>query len=78
MNTQYNLHYTPPLHRVWELEKVVEKLKAENDRLRAIESALANSGLDVSPCTGCGDPVVCIPDGLSSLCVKCHAAKEKT
>ena len=35
MNTRYDIHYTPPIHRVRELEEVVARLRAENERLRA-------------------------------------------
>ena len=40
-----------------------------------IEAALAQSPYDISPCGGCGLPVVCLPEGLAPLCVKC--AKEQ-
>lgn len=38
----------------------------------ALEAALENAGLDVSPCRECGEPVACIPDGLP-FCIRCAA-----
>ena len=32
--------------------------------------AFDRSGYDISPCTVCGDPVVCIPDGMP-MCEPC-------
>ena len=32
--------------------------------------ALARSPFDLAPCRGCGEPVVCLPDGLP-YCVAC-------
>lgn len=39
--------------------------------------AIERSGFDVSPCRNCGEPVICIPDGLA-MCKDCaeKAAKE--
>jgi hypothetical protein len=49
--------------------------KRELERLRRYEaemdSALARSGYDISPCRDCGAPVVCLPDGLSAMCETC-------
>lgn len=43
----------------------------------ALTAAIERSGFDVSPCRNCGEPVVCIPDGLA-MCRECaeKAAKE--
>ena len=30
--------------------------------------AIERSGFDVSPCRGCGEPIVCLPDGLPFCC----------
>ena len=40
-------------------------------------AAIERSGFDVSPCRNCGEPVVCIPDGLA-MCKDCaeKASKE--
>lgn len=40
-------------------------------RITALELAIDNAGMDVSPCRECGDPVVCVPDGLGTYCEKC-------
>lgn len=32
--------------------------------------AIDRGGWDISPCGGCGDPVVCLPDGLP-MCESC-------
>jgi len=53
---------------------LIAQLKAENERLRLIEDAIDNSGLDISPCRGCGEPVVCLPDGMSDWCAECADA----
>ena len=41
-----------------------------------LHDAIDRGGYDVSPCGSCGDPVVCIPDGLP-LCESC-ALKESS
>ena len=47
-----------------------------------VTQLLDRSGMDISPCRGCGLPVVCIPDGLSSMCELCaaqdHEARDAT
>ena len=35
-----------------------------------LHGAITRSGMDLSPCKGCGESVVCIPDGLA-LCKDC-------
>lgn len=45
---------------------------AEHNTLRA---ALKRSAFDISPCSRCGEDVVCLPDGLP-LCVDCHGRKK--
>jgi|GEM_PF-5212271 len=55
----------------------VNALQAKLRRLQAIEAAYERSGLDISPCMDCGEPTMCIPDGLP-VCAKCgEAAMEK-
>lgn len=50
------------------------KLLADRDRkIKQLQSAIDRSGFDVSPCTVCGYPVVCLPDGLP-MCETCHDA----
>jgi len=67
-------------HRGWRFrpitcyERQIARLRAENERLRLIEDAIDNSGLDISPCRGCGEPVVCLPDGMSDWCAECADA----
>ena len=36
----------------------------------ALSAAIDRGGYDVSPCQACGEPVVCIPDGLA-MCRLC-------
>lgn len=36
----------------------------------ALSAAIDRGGYDVSPCQACGEPVVCIPDGLA-MCRHC-------
>jgi len=50
-----------------------QSLLDELARLRAMEQAFERSFYDISPCSSCGKPVVCLPDGLP-ICEKC--AKE--
>ena len=38
-----------------------DQLVAERDALRL---AISRSGLDLSPCSGCGETVACLPDGM--------------
>lgn len=42
---------------------LIGALTAERDRLN---DALSRSPFDISPCLGCGKPVVCYPDGMPS------------
>jgi hypothetical protein len=45
----------------------VAKLQRE---IEALLKALQAGGMDIAPCKSCGQPVVCIPDGLA-LCRAC-------
>ena len=40
------------------------------DKLVELRAAFDRSGLDVSPCKVCGEPVICIPDGMP-CCESC-------
>ncbi len=55
--------------------------EAERDELAALgailQAALKRSPYDVGPCGECGEPVVCIPEGLA-LCNACAAKTEDT
>lgn len=55
----------------------LEKLRAERDQAQphacigdALQAAIERSGLDVSLCMTCGEPVVCLPDGVQ-MCESC-------
>ena len=48
----------------------------ELQALRVVRDAVVRAGLDVSPCRLCGEPVVCVPDGLP-LCCDCAAKEEQ-
>jgi hypothetical protein len=41
-----------------------------------LSAAFNRSGLDISPCKGCGLDVICIPDGLP-FCEKCGSASDR-
>ena len=41
-------------------------------KISALELAIENAGMEVSPCRECGEPVVCVPDGLGTFCHKCE------
>ena len=45
----------------------VAKLQRE---IEALLKALQAGGMDIAPCKSCGQPVVCIPDGLA-CCEPC-------
>jgi hypothetical protein len=45
----------------------VAKLQRE---IEALLKALQAGGMDIAPCKSCGQPVVCIPDGLA-CCKPC-------
>ena len=47
----------------------------EEHRLAAIVAVIDRSGMDISPCMECGEPVVCIPDGMP-LCATCGAKEQ--
>jgi hypothetical protein len=56
--------YRKEAQREW-----MKKLEFKED-LELLNEAVQNAGFDVSPCTSCGCPVICIPDGLA-LCRDC-------
>lgn len=43
----------------------------ELDRHRTFQAALDRSPYDICPCQGCGEPVVCVPDGMP-MCEGCE------
>jgi len=45
----------------------VNKLQRE---IEALLKALQAGGMDIAPCKSCGQPVVCVPDGLA-CCKRC-------
>ncbi len=56
--------------------KLLEERKVEMDAdLLELQARIKRSGLDESPCKGCGETVICVPDGLP-MCKKC--AEENT
>jgi len=48
----------------------VQRLKADPEPLTP--ELLERSGMDVSPCRVCGDPVITIPDGMPAVCTSCE------
>jgi len=56
-----------------ETHELLELQKAEIDRLREMEAAFQRSPYDISPCHECGEPTVCLPDGMAF----CEACAEK-
>lgn len=49
----------------------------DQQKLDALHNALARSESDISPCPQCGEPVVCMAEGLA-ICRDCYAkGKEK-
>jgi hypothetical protein len=64
-NTSLGLHLAKALDEIDELRTAVQ----------AIDAALTNSGCDISPCTECRIPVVCLPEGMA-LCRTCAEARE--
>lgn len=42
----------------------------------ALRFAISRGGLDISPCSGCGETVVCLPDGLP-YCEACAKKLEE-
>lgn len=50
-----------------------EALQILQKKLLCLVQAIERSGLDISPCMRCGEPVVCIPDGLP-MCKACATA----
>lgn len=68
------------------IERINEKcMEVINDELmhmqdqteRELADAIERSGLDISLCRGCGELVVCIPDGLSNICEACAEKEPK-
>jgi predicted RNase H-like nuclease (RuvC/YqgF family) len=64
-----------------------DELLAENHQLKAnlaecetewdaLRFAISRGGLDISPCSGCGETVVCLPDGLP-YCEACAKKLEE-
>ena len=53
----------------------VERLGKQASFFRVYMDALDRSAFDMSPCRVCGEPVVCLPDGLA-LCEPC-ATRER-
>ena len=51
------------------------KLSLENIELKksiqTYKEALDRSEFDISPCGECGEPVICLPDGMSTICNEC-------
>lgn len=62
-----------------ESAKRIEKLKNQtielNQKNDALLAAISRGGSDISPCRVCGEPVVCLPEGLC-LCDACSAKEE--
>ncbi len=52
--------------------KLARTALAYLDATDALEKAVSRGGYDISPCRECGEPVVCLPDGLGGLCVGCE------
>lgn len=52
---------------VAKLQREITGLQRE---ITALLKAMEAGGMDVAPCKSCGQPVVCIPDGLA-LCRAC-------
>lgn len=55
----------------WAYEQACKARDADRARATLLEAAIERSGMDVSPCRTCGEAVVCVPDGMSSMCEKC-------
>jgi hypothetical protein len=73
LREQCQLHPTDPLGRLlWHAATELDELRAS---VKAMGTAFANSGCDISPCTECRKPVVCLPEGLA-MCRTCAEAVE--
>lgn len=53
-----------------ERQRIAEQIVKNSNTAGALLEAIERSDLDVSPCTGCGRLVVCVPDGLC-MCGAC-------
>ena len=53
------------------------RMNALEARLECYQDALARGGYDISPCRECERPVVCLPDGLGTVCNECRAKERK-
>lgn len=42
-----------------------------------IADAYHRSGLDISPCSACGQPIIVIPDGMPGVCSECEEEGRK-
>lgn len=56
---------------------VIDETKTELRRLATIVAAFERSGLDLSPCLGCGLPVMTVPDGMPAQCDPCYKKEER-
>jgi ribosomal protein L37AE/L43A len=70
-NGKYETGHTCDIHNY---SKVFREMDAKLEQLQAINRAYERSGLDISPCMFCGEPVICLPDGMP-MCAPC-AKKE--
>ena len=65
---------------VWDLD-TMRRLNADADEKRQLGpillAAIVRSGFDLSPCGTCGEPVVCLPDGLP-ICEPCARDLDRT
>ena len=52
------------------LERANARVGTYVDEIEELVNAIERSGYDVSPCSECGCPTVCIPDGMP-LCEPC-------
>lgn len=61
----------------YEMAEMRAAIEAVEPDLNQIwHDALKRSGMDVSPCRMCGEPVICIPDGLT-YCEECAEKEEE-
>ena len=47
-----------------------EQLQSAATALDIYREAMERSGLDISPCMVCGEPLMCLPDGMP-MCNSC-------
>jgi hypothetical protein len=57
-------------------EKVQEPTLREEESFD-IDACLKRSGYDISPCRDCGQPTICLPDGMGAWCEECHRKSEE-